>query len=59
DKGKMIIVSMTVKGHIDDPTVQVAPITTISTAVTSTLLRTLRIPSHLIDESLKILQKKE
>ncbi|MCE5274628.1 MAG: AsmA-like C-terminal domain-containing protein [Deltaproteobacteria bacterium] len=59
DKGKMIIVSMTVKGHIDDPTVQVAPITTISTAVTSTLLRTLRIPSHLIDESLKILKKKE
>lgn len=59
DKGKMIIVSMTVKGHVDDPTVQVAPITTISTAVTSTLLRTLRIPSHLIDESLKILKKKE
>jgi hypothetical protein len=58
DKGELIIVSMKVKGLIDDPSIQVAPITTLSNTIAAPLLRTLKIPSHLIDESLKIIQKK-
>jgi uncharacterized protein YhdP len=58
DKGKLIVVSMRVKGLIDDPSIQVAPVTTLSNTVVAPLLRTLKIPSHLINESLKIIQKK-
>ncbi len=58
DKGELIIVSMKVKGLIDNPSIQVAPVTTLSNTVVAPLLRTLKIPSHLIDESLKIIQKK-
>ena len=58
DKGKLIVVSMRVKGLIDDPSIQVAPVTTLSNTVVAPLLRTLKIPSHLINEALKIIQKK-
>jgi hypothetical protein len=58
NKGRFIVVSMKVQGNIDNPKVQIAPIKTLSNAVTRPLLRTLRLPEHILNEFLKIIEKK-
>lgn len=58
DKGEMIVVSMKVKGPFDNPSVQVAPVTTLSNTVAASLLRALKLPDHLINESMKMIHKK-
>jgi hypothetical protein len=58
NKGKLIVVSMKAQGPIDDPKVQIAPIKTISNAITRPLLRTLRLPSHIYNEFMKIIGEK-
>ncbi len=51
DKGKLIVVSMKVKGNIDDPSVQLAPAETISNPVKSSLIRALRLPSEIMGKT--------
>ncbi len=59
DKGKMIVVNMGLKGTMDEPKVRVEPINTLSNTVAASLLRSLRLPGRLIDESLKLINGKE
>jgi hypothetical protein len=55
DKGRFIVLSMKVSGTLDDPRVMVAPIDTLSNTVAASLLRSLRLPGRLIDESLQVI----
>ncbi|MBN2299311.1 MAG: AsmA-like C-terminal domain-containing protein [Deltaproteobacteria bacterium] len=54
---KLIVVSMKVRGELDDPIVQVAPLDTISKPVKESLFRFLQIPSDIIRRSQEILPK--
>ncbi|HQI81321.1 MAG TPA: AsmA-like C-terminal domain-containing protein [Deltaproteobacteria bacterium] len=59
DKGRFIVLSMKVSGTLDDPMVMVAPIDTLSNTVAASLLRSLRLPGRLIDESLQLINGKK
>ncbi len=59
ENGRFIVVSMKVGGTIDDPKVMVAPIDTLSNTVAASLLRSLRLPGKLIEESLKLINGKK
>jgi len=59
EKGKMIVVNMALKGTMDEPRVQVEPISTLSSTVAEPLLRTLKLPKHLVDESLNLVNGKK
>ncbi len=52
---KLIIVSMHVHGEIDDPSVQIAPMDTISNPVKNSLLRALKLSSDLLKKSQELL----
>ena len=52
---KLIIVSMKVRGDLDDPIVQVAPLDTISNPVQESLFRFLQMSSDILKKSQKIL----
>ena len=54
---KLIVVSMNVKGEIDDPSVQIAPWETISNPVKSSLLRAWELSTDLFKESRELLPK--
>ncbi|HHO75334.1 MAG TPA: DUF3971 domain-containing protein [Deltaproteobacteria bacterium] len=56
---KLIVVSMKVRGELDDPVVQIAPVDTISNPVKESLFRLLSIPSDIIRRSQKILPGKQ
>jgi hypothetical protein len=58
DKGKLIVVNMSLKGTMSDPKVRLEPIETLSNTVAASLLRSLKLPARLINESLKYLEKK-
>jgi uncharacterized protein YhdP len=59
DKGKLIVLNMSLKGTMSDPKVRLEPINTLSNTVAASLLRSLRLPAHLINESLKYLENKK
>ncbi|HOO38656.1 MAG TPA: AsmA-like C-terminal domain-containing protein [Deltaproteobacteria bacterium] len=52
---KLIVVSMKVKGEIDDPTVQIAPWDTVSKPVKSSLLRAWELSTDFLKESRDLL----
>ncbi len=54
---KLIVVSMKVRGELDDPVVQVAPVDTISNPVRESLFRFMKIPSNILEKSREILPK--
>jgi uncharacterized protein YhdP len=58
DKGKMIVVSMGLKGTMDEPKVKLEPINTLSNTVAASLLRSLKLPGRLIDEALRLIGEK-
>jgi uncharacterized protein YhdP len=58
DKGKLIVVNMSLKGTMSAPKVRVEPIETLSNTVAASLLRSLKLPARLINESLNYLEKK-
>lgn len=47
DKRRFLVISMNVKGNIEDPSVMIAPVETLSNPVKSSILRTLRLPAEL------------
>ncbi|HWR68777.1 MAG TPA: AsmA-like C-terminal domain-containing protein [Desulfomonilia bacterium] len=55
DNGKFIVISMNVGGTLDDPKVRVAPVETLSGTVASSLLRSLKLPGKLFDDSLRFM----
>jgi hypothetical protein len=59
DKGRFIVLSMKVSGTLEEPKVMVAPIDTLSNTVAASLLRSLRLPGRLIDESLQLINGKK
>jgi len=59
DNGRFIVVSMKVGGTMDDPKVMVAPIETLSNTVAASLLRSLRLPGRLVEESLRLIDGKK
>jgi len=59
DKGKLIVVNMSLKGTMSEPKVRVEPINTLSNTVAASLLRSLKLPARLINESLRYIEKKE
>jgi uncharacterized protein YhdP len=58
DKGKMIVVSMGLKGTMDEPKVKLEPINTLSNTVAASLLRSLKLPGRLINEALRLIGEK-
>ncbi|MFY9397818.1 MAG: AsmA-like C-terminal domain-containing protein [Desulfomonilia bacterium] len=48
ENGRLLVVSLNVTGQIDDPTVQVAPIETISSPILESLGRTLNLPFDIV-----------
>ncbi|MCD6570986.1 MAG: AsmA-like C-terminal domain-containing protein [Deltaproteobacteria bacterium] len=48
NNGRFIVISLKVKGDIDDPSILPAPINTISKPVVNTILRTLKLPKKII-----------
>lgn len=58
EKGKMIVVNMRLKGTMDEPSVQVEPISSLSNTVAGSLLRSLKLPNRLVDESLQLINGK-
>ncbi|HOJ15313.1 MAG TPA: AsmA-like C-terminal domain-containing protein, partial [Deltaproteobacteria bacterium] len=52
DSGRFIVVSMRVSGTMDDPKVALAPVDTLSNTVVATMLRSLKLPSKLVDDSI-------
>ena len=58
DKGKMIVVSMGLKGTMDEPKVRLEPVNTLSNTVAASLLRSLKLPGRLIDEALRLIGEK-
>lgn len=59
DDKKLIIVSMRVQGKIDDPTVGIAPMETISKPVEESLFRVFELSSDIIKKSQKIIPHKK
>jgi len=57
DEGRFIVVSMNVRGNIDDPRVTPAPVETLSNTVVASLLRSLRLPGRIVERSLKALEE--
>jgi len=57
--GKFIVVSLSVKGNIDDPTVEIAPIKTLSKSVGSSLTRALKLPSDVLEKADKIIKGRD
>jgi hypothetical protein len=57
DKGKMIVVSMGLKGTMDEPKVKLEPINTLSNTVAASLLRSLKLPGRLIDDALRLIRE--
>ena len=55
DDKKLIVVSMKVQGDIDDPSVQIAPLATLSEPVKNSLLRALELSSDVIKKSQELL----
>jgi hypothetical protein len=55
EKGKMLVVNMSLKGTMDEPRVRVEPINTLSNTVAASLLRSLKLPGHIIDDTLKLI----
>ncbi|HOM28132.1 MAG TPA: AsmA-like C-terminal domain-containing protein [Deltaproteobacteria bacterium] len=58
DSGRFIVVSMRVSGTMDDPKVALAPVDTLSNTVVATMLRSLKLPSKLVDDSIEAIQKR-
>lgn len=56
DNGKFIVVSMKVNGTMDDPSVTVAPVETLTNTVAASLLRSLKLPGRLVEESLRVME---
>ncbi len=54
-EGRLLVISMKVKGDIDDPLVIPAPIDTVSKPVAGTLLRILKLPVDLLTEPQKLI----
>jgi len=50
DNGGFLVISLDVKGDVNDPSVMIAPIDTISKPVVGTLLRTLGLPMKIITQ---------
>lgn len=59
EKGKFIVVSMDVHGTMDEPTVGLAPLDTLSNTVEASLLRSLKLPERLLDDSLRLFNGKK
>ncbi len=55
DKGSLLVVSMKIKGNIDDPSVRFAPVETVSDPVRKSLMRALKLPSELLEKSRRFL----
>lgn len=50
DKGGFLVISLDIKGDINDPSVVIAPINTISKPIIRTLLNTLKLPKEIITQ---------
>lgn len=48
DNGGFLVISLDIKGDINDPSVVIAPISTVSKPIIRTLLKTLRLPKEII-----------
>ncbi|HQQ14701.1 MAG TPA: AsmA-like C-terminal domain-containing protein, partial [Deltaproteobacteria bacterium] len=59
DNGRLLVVSLKVAGQIDDPTVQIAPIETISAPIRESWSRTLNLPAEIRNEWRKYMPKKK
>lgn len=55
DDGRFIVVSMRLGGTMDDPKVMIAPVETLSNTVAASLLRSLRLPGKLVEETLRVI----
>lgn len=55
EKGRLIVLSMKIKGNIDDPSVKFAPIETVSDPVKKSLIRAMKLPSDLLEKSRNLL----
>ena len=59
DNGRLLVVSLKVAGQIDDPSVQIAPIETISAPIRESWSRTLNLPAEIRNEWRKYMPKKK
>lgn len=56
DEGRFVVVSMRVKGNMDDPGVTPAPVETLSNTIVASLLRSLRLPARIVEKSVKAIE---
>lgn len=59
DRGRLLVVSLKVSGHVDDPSVQIAPIETISNPIRESIARALGLPAEIRNEFRKYAPKKD
>ncbi len=59
DSGRLLVVSLKVTGHADDPSVQIAPLDTISNPIRESIVRALGLPAEIRHEFRKYMPKKD
>ncbi len=59
DSGRLLVVSLKVTGHADDPLVQIAPLETISNPIRESIVRALGLPAEIRHEFRKYVPKKD
>lgn len=59
DSGRFLVVSLKVTGHADDPSVQIAPLETISNPIRESIVRALGLPAEIRNEFRKYVPKKD
>ncbi len=59
DSGRLLVVSLKVTGHADDPSVQIAPLETISNPIRESIVRALGLPAEIRHEFRKYVPKKD
>ena len=59
DSGRLLVVSLKVSGHADDPSVQIAPLDTLSNPIRESIVRALGLPAEIRREFRKYMPEKD
>ncbi len=59
DDGKLIVVTLSIKGTTAKPEIELAPVNAVSASMADTLLRVLQLPEHIISKSKSLISVKK